>query len=156
MVQIAAMVVAAYYLEQTITMRGDEIAAIPIDEEVKELEEKEQAFEQAYKDASCWENLPCMPKLALEIALSLNCASCYLVQLFSVDCFANYQLTYTIEEHLDGDWLNLILPLGRLACLIFVVSCVFLYGFVKWAKKEAQRLLDADADAQQGKEAVDA
>ena len=99
MVQIAAMVVAAYYLEQTITMRGDEVAAIPIDEEVKQLEEEEQAFEEAYKNASRWESLPALPKLALEIALSLNCASCYLVQLFSVDCFANYQLVLEFFAH---------------------------------------------------------
>eukprot|EP00526_Cylindrotheca_closterium_P000029 CAMPEP_0113654782 /NCGR_PEP_ID=MMETSP0017_2-20120614/29338_1 /TAXON_ID=2856 /ORGANISM="Cylindrotheca closterium" /LENGTH=872 /DNA_ID=CAMNT_0000567949 /DNA_START=1 /DNA_END=2619 /DNA_ORIENTATION=+ /assembly_acc=CAM_ASM_000147 len=141
MVQFSAMLTAAYFLEQTSSTRGDEIAALEVDKEVKELEDKDRRFNECYKEATKWADLPTLPKTILTLAVVSMIFACYLVQLFSTDCFAEYQLTYTIEEHLDGNWLNLILPLGRIANLLFFVSCGLLFAYMLWVTRAAKEIL---------------
>jgi len=141
MVQFSAMITAAFYLEQTASTRADEISAMEVDEEVKELEDKDLWFNECYKLATKWEDLPTLPKAMLTLAIVTMICACYLVQLFSADCFAEYQLTYTIEEHLDGNWFNLILPLGRIANLLFFVSCGLLFAYMCWASRAAKEIL---------------
>lgn len=140
-VQFGAMVVAAYYLEQTTSARAEELEEIPIDEEVREREEKGEEFNRCYKEVTKWEIVPFVPKMILRISLTTMIVSCYMVQLFARSSFADYQLTYTIEENLDGDWTNILLPLGRTASLLFIVSCIQLYGYTVWASCEARKLI---------------
>jgi len=139
-VQFGAMVIAAYYLEQTTSSRGEELEQIEIDEEVRKKEEKEELINECYTEVTQWHLVPFLPKTSLIMSLITMVVSCYLVQLFSTSCFESYQLTYTISENLDGDWTNILLPLGRIACLLFLVSCLQLYGFVAWAGCEARKL----------------
>lgn len=146
MVQFAAMIIAAYYLEQTASTRSEELEKLEIDQEVKLLEDEDKAFNECYKKAIEWSDLPILPKAMLALSLITMILSCNLVQVFSRDCFAEYQLTYTIEQHLDGSWLNLILPLGRVACFLFFVSCLLLYGYMVWAKRAARLLYDSHVD----------
>ncbi|KAL3934118.1 MAG: hypothetical protein SGBAC_010090 [Bacillariaceae sp.] len=141
MVQFSAMITAAYFLEQTTSTRGDEIAALEVDKEVKELEDKDEEFNECYKEATKWADLPTLSKALLTLAVISMIFACYLVQLFSSRCFAEYQLTYTIEEHLGGNWINLILPLGKIACLLFFVSCGLLLAYMQLANKAARELL---------------
>lgn len=148
-VQFGSMVVAAYYLEQTANAREEELAQIPIDEEVKERGEKQAAFNKCYKEVTKWEIVPFFPKMILRLAVVTMIVSCYLVQLFAKSCFAEYELTYTIDNNLDGDWTNLLLPLGRVASLLFLVSCMLQYGYIKWAEYEARKMM-AYQDAEAG------
>ena len=133
LVMMAAMILAAYHLEQTISNRADEIDAIEIDKEVADLEAAEVAFNKAYTKVTEWERVPTVAKLVLYLAFVCLVTSCYMIQFFGGRCFADYQLTYTIDDHLDGNWLNLVLPLGWIAILIFVLGSFLLYGFVSWA-----------------------
>ena len=132
-VQFAAMILAAYYLEQTTSQRADELEAIEIDKEVAELEKGEVEFYNCYTRVTQWEVVPWAAKLTLYASFGCMVTCCYMVQLFSNACFADYQLTYTIEEHLGGNWLNLVKPTGWYAILLFFVSGAFLSGFVIWA-----------------------
>eukprot|EP00980_Cylindrotheca_fusiformis_P002222 scaffold517_cov119-Cylindrotheca_fusiformis.AAC.5 len=140
-VQFGAMVVAAFYLEQTTRTRAEELEQIPIDEEVRELEKKSEEFNTSYKEVTQWQFVPFVPKMILRISLTTMTVSCYMVQLFANSSFADYQLTYTIDENLDGDWTNILLPLGRTASLLFVVSCIQLYGYTTWASCKARQLM---------------
>mmetsp|Transcript_1860 Transcript_1860/g.4201 ORF Transcript_1860/g.4201 Transcript_1860/m.4201 type:complete len:845 (+) Transcript_1860:54-2588(+) len=140
-VQFGSMVVAAYYLEQTANAREEELAQIPIDEEVKEREEKEEELRRCYKEVTRWEIVPFFPKMILRLAVVTMIVSCYLVQLFAKSSFAEYELTYTIEKNLDGDWANLLLPLGRVASALFLASCTLLYVYVKWAGYQARKMM---------------
>lgn len=140
-VQFGAMVIAAFYLEQTASAREEELAQIPIDEEVKEREEKEEHFRRCFKEVTRWEIVPFFPKMFLRLSVVTMILSCYMVQLFASSSFAEYELTYTIDDNLDGDWANLLLPLGRVASLLFIVSCVLLYGYLKWAEYEARKMM---------------
>lgn len=132
-VQLAAMILAAYYLEQTISQRSEEIDAIEDDKEVAALEAGEVEFNNCYDKVTQWAAVPRLAKATLYLSFVTMVVCCYLVQLFSNACFAEYQLTFTIDEHLDGDWLNFILPLGWVAIFLFLFSCILLGCFITWA-----------------------
>jgi len=140
-VQFGSMVVAAYYLEQTANAREEELVHIPIDEEVKEREDKEEEFRRCFKEVTRWEIVPFFPKMILRLSVVTMIVSCYMVQLFASSSFAEYELTYTIDDNLDGDWTNLLLPLGRVASILFIASCILLYGYLKWAEYQARKMM---------------
>jgi len=137
-VQFGSMVVAAYFLEQTVTTRQDELDAMPIDQEVKDADERGEAIDTAYDEVTQWRSLPALAKGVLGASLATMITSCYMVQLFADLCFTEYQLTYTIEQHLDGDWKNLVKPLGIVANCLLLGSVVLLYGFRSWAMVRAK------------------
>ena len=45
----------------------------------------------------------------------------------------SFSVMYTIDEHLEGNWMNIVQPLGRVALLLSVVSYIFLHLFNSWA-----------------------
>lgn len=144
-VQFGSMIVAAFFLEQTANLRQDEIAAIPIDEEVKVAEDKAEYGQKVYSDVTQWNLVPRLAKFTMYLALVSMVSCCYMVQLFPNKCFAEYELTDTISGKLDGNWANLFLPLGRLAVLIFLVSCLLLWCFITWAKRKSAQIMKGAA-----------
>ena len=141
-VMTGSMILAAYHLEQTTSNRSEEIAAIEVDQEVAELEAGEVEFDKCYSRLTQWEVMPWGARVTLYLSFILMVACCYMVLLFSGQCFTEYQLTYTIEENLNGNWLNLIKPTGWYAILFFFVSAVFLSGFIVWANQKAIDAVD--------------
>jgi hypothetical protein len=141
MVMFTFILLAAYYVEQTVSTRADELAAMPIDEEVKRADEAGLALKAAYQEVTQWKDIPAVAQVTLIISLACMITSCYMVQLFQNDAFAEFQLTYTIENHLDGDWKNLVKPIGWVAIILFVGSILFLTLFKCWANGKAQKLL---------------
>jgi len=139
-VQFGSMVVAAYYLEQTASKRGLDIEAIPDDRAVKEADDKAAHLKKCYRDATQWNAVPVAAKLLLQISLGCIIASSYLVQIFSSRCFVPHTLTDSIEENLDGNVLNLLLPLGWVAVGLFCVSTIFIYLFQRWGQRKAHKL----------------
>ena len=133
LVQFGSMVVAAYYLEKVMVEKKDELELIPIDEEVKRADELDEELNKAYSEVSQWDELPTLARFILCLSLSCMIFCCYLVQLFASSCFTDYQLTYSIDTHLDGDWRNLVKPLGVVANGLLLASVVFLQLFVCWA-----------------------
>ena len=128
-VQFGSMIVAAYYLEQAADKRIEEIEGIPIDEEVKEADEKAENLKNCYRDVTQWGALPWFAKWYIRISLTCIVTSSYMVQLFSSQCFLSYSLTDSIDENLNGNAANLFLPLGWAAVILFMLSCLFLILF---------------------------
>ena len=128
------MLFAAYYVELTMREREDEVAKIPIDEEVKKLDDLTEMSNEAYKEVTQWHLVPSFIKFILILSLISMIVSCYVVQLFQEDAFVSYQLTDTIQNRLNGNWVNLILPLGYAALALFGASIFFFFIFLCWAK----------------------
>ena len=139
-VQFGSMIVAAYYVERA-SAGSDEIAAIPDDQEVKEIDEKEAHLKRCYQTATQWEVLPWLPKISLGASLVLIVTSSYMVQLFSANCFIPHTLTDSIGENLDGKVSNLFLPLGWVSVAFFGLSCFLLFLFMTWGEKKALQLV---------------
>eukprot|EP00804_Cyclotella_cryptica_P010313 CCRYP_012242-RA/>CCRYP_012242-RA protein AED:0.10 eAED:0.10 QI:0/0.84/0.75/1/0.73/0.55/20/4684/1413 len=139
-VQFGSMIVAAYYLERAADKRVDEIESIPIDEEVKEADEKAEHLKNCYREVTQWVALPWFAKWYLRISLGCIVTSSYMVQLFSSLCFTPYSLTDSIDENLNGNAANLFLPLGWVAVSLFMLSCVFLILFQRRGHRKARML----------------
>ncbi|CAB9497497.1 expressed unknown protein [Seminavis robusta] len=138
-VQLAAMIMAAYYLEQTTSLRADEIEAIEDDAEVAKLEKDEEHLNHCYSVVTQWDVVPRICKLTLYASFLGMVVSCYMVQVFSDQCFAEYELTDTIDGKLGGKWYNLLTPFGWYSVVLFTIACVLYWGFVSWASGEAKR-----------------
>jgi len=141
MVMFGFMLSAAFYVEKTVSTRGDELAALPFDEEVKRANDAEVAMNEAYQEVTRWKDMPAFAQIILILSLASMITSCYMVQLFQDDAFQEYQLTYTIDKHLDGNWKNLVKPIGWVAIGLFVASIGDLMIFKCWANGKARKLL---------------
>jgi len=137
-VQFGSMVVAAYFVEKAVATRAEELKSLPIDKEVKLADDKLDEDNKAYAEVTQWHRVPVFAKGILYLSLTCMIISCYMVQLFSDDCFTEYQLTYTIDQHLDGEWTNIVKPLGLIAIILFSTSAVLLQIFIAWAKNKAK------------------
>ena len=133
-VQFGSMIVAAYYLEKTAEESQEKIDAIEIDEEVKDADERDEHLKKCYSSATQWRSISILAKTTIVSAVVCITASCYMVQFFGSLCFVKHELTDTIEENLQGNALNLFLPVGWAAIGLFVASIIFLRIFIRWGK----------------------
>ncbi len=136
---------AAFYTEQAMSTRKDELEEIEIDEAVRTADEKQVDIRNAYKVVTKWKKVPVWAQMILILSLSSMITSCYMIQLFQDDAFTEYQLTYTIDDHLGGNWRNLVKPVGWGGLLLFVCSLFLLFIFNSWAKYKAQLYLKKEA-----------
>lgn len=140
-VQFGSMVFAALYLEKASVEHKEKIESMEYDQQVLEGDEAAEERNKAYEDVTQWHTLPLWSKLVLYASLILMITCCYMVQILQDSCFAEYALTYSIEEDLDGNWLNLIKPLGYVAIVCFILSLCFLKVFTFYASRKATQLL---------------
>ena len=87
-----------------------------------------------YSRVTVWSNVPIMMKFILNLAVLAMMGCCYLLVVFNSRCFSEYDLMYTIREHLGGNWTNIVLPLGRVSLILFTIACALLCIFESWAK----------------------
>jgi len=64
-VQLGSGIVALIYIEKVMETRKEEIDRFPIDEEVKELEENDIAYNKAYAEVTQWIRIPKWVKFVL-------------------------------------------------------------------------------------------
>ena len=121
--QGGSLLVAAYYLDQELTNRKDEIDQIPFDEEVKKADEEAKVRSEALRKNTVWKRVPLAWKAVLILATALMTVSCYLVTIFASRCFRDFAINDTVSKRLKGRWQNIIRPLGVVAVSLFMFSC---------------------------------
>lgn len=124
---------AANAVKETFEKNKDKIDAIPLDEEVKMADEVAERKANAYSKAVVWSNVPFCAKVSLILSVITMILCVFMLALFTAQCFEDYDLMYTIDEHLGGKWHNLVKPMGRYALLLMLISYLFLYAFQSWA-----------------------
>lgn len=148
------MMAAASAVKDTFETEREAIEAIPVDEEVKKADSLAQQRNVAYQRAIVWVNVPIWAKACLILAVATVIGCCFLLVGYSSQCFAEYDLMYTISENLGGKWYNLVLPLGRIALLLTVVSYVCLSIFQSWASHETEHILES-VESEEGMRLLD-
>jgi len=133
-VQFGSMLLAAYYVDRATSTNNEELDKIPIDEEVKLAEEKAEAFNEAFAEITSWSNLPILPKMVLTLSLFSIISSLYISSIFSTYCFAEYDLSSTVADDLDGNWTSLLLFWGWIVMILFLVSVSLLIVFNHWGQ----------------------
>jgi len=124
---------AAGAVKKTLERDKEIIDAIPIDESVREADAETARKNIFYSRATVWSSVPFAMKFILIMSLLTMMGCCYLLVIFNSLCFSEYDLMYTIREHLGGNWTNIVLPLGRLSLLLFAIAYSLLYTFESWA-----------------------
>mmetsp|Transcript_5148 Transcript_5148/g.7868 ORF Transcript_5148/g.7868 Transcript_5148/m.7868 type:complete len:901 (-) Transcript_5148:238-2940(-) len=137
-IQFGSMLLAAMFVGRVANTRAEELAAVPYDEPVLELEEKSKEIDRLYRELTAWGVLPLGIKIILNLAIWCMVSACYMVQLWYDDCFEEFFLTSSIADELDGDWTNLVTETGRVALLLFCISLFFFQLFRTWAKRKTK------------------
>ena len=124
---------AAGAVKDTLQNEKEKIDSIPLDEAVRKADEEKERKNDIYRRITAWNSLPLLFKVLILLAVLAMMACCYLLVIFNTQCFREYDLMYTIRQNLGGNWTNIMLPLGRIALLLFVISYALLYMFESWA-----------------------
>lgn len=124
---------AASAVKNTLENDKEIIDSIPLDEEVEKADEEVAKRNAVYSRVTVWNSIPFVMKMILVLALFAMMGCCYLLVVFNSQCFQEYDLMYTIQQNLGGKWTNIVLPLGRVALLLFTISYGLLYIFESWA-----------------------
>jgi len=128
-------------IETTLKERAEEIRAIPIDEDVKNADDKEEETKEILLEVSRWHSLPLWVKSAKLFSVLNIEASFYTLFLFTNESFVDFAQNDSIEEKLDADVLSLVKPLGWISLFMFGLSSFSCIIFKFWAKKEAAKVL---------------
>jgi len=124
---------AAAAVKRTLKRSKDAINDIPLDKAVQEATVEAKLRRTVYERVTVWHDVPKHMKYILIMAKFSMTLCCYLLFIFNDKCFREYDLMYTIGEHLGGKWINIILPLGRVVLLLFIISYTLLFSFEYWA-----------------------
>eukprot|EP00052_Salpingoeca_macrocollata_P027177 m.256890 g.256890 ORF g.256890 m.256890 type:complete len:808 (-) comp22704_c1_seq6:126-2549(-) len=137
LVQISAMVAAAYYIERVAERDRDELAAWPNDQEVEEAEVERRKRTRVFKAVTNWhdKSFPLWMRILLIWNALCAAVATYMIVLFPSSCFQSFTVTDTIDDKLNGNVANIVVsPLGWLAVGLLLVSCSLLSVFYIWAK----------------------
>jgi len=132
-VQSGSMVVAAFYLEKAVAEQGDEIAAMPIDQEVQDADDRGAQRRLMYSYVTQWHFVPYVWKKVLHFAVCCIVMSCYLAGLTNAS--VDYTLTNQPSDLPDGKWYNLLTMKGWAAMALFCIAWFALTLFQRWAKR---------------------
>mmetsp|Transcript_57202 Transcript_57202/g.163006 ORF Transcript_57202/g.163006 Transcript_57202/m.163006 type:complete len:981 (-) Transcript_57202:210-3152(-) len=145
--QLVAMCLALYFLQDK-AFRHYEYLAQPRPEHAKiiELTQSEAAYNDAYDRVTHWRRLPLWLKIMIQVAVSCMILQGMVLTLAGSLCFRPFGVNNKIsdpwdKDGLNGDVMSFILPLGRLAMLLFTSGCVLHVIFVKITGRMAERLL---------------
>ena len=129
-VQLLCTLAAFTEVEKQSKLRADEVARLPVDHEVLELEEQEAEKARRRAAATQWNVLPLCMKLTLVLAALSAQAATYL--LYTTPCFVDIEVTTNLEQVLRVDtggtwhWYNVVkYPTGVAALMLTFASWIF-------------------------------
>jgi len=151
--QAGAMLAAVHFIAKTVTVKEDELRAMPPDEEVLELELRTERKRAVRKAIGAWNRIGRINQFLLASAALSMAVSVYVFLLLGDMCFETFDVDSSIEEDLGGDPLNIVKELGVIALGLFCWPTVFIIFYntymgyrAKWAMNDATHWANSDAD----------
>lgn len=122
---------------------ADEIAAMPLDEEVKAAEEASAIEKAKYLRATAWKHVPTLYRIFLVAGASMMVASCFLFAFQGSSCFVSVKVSMDVYAvPLCGSLFNLVKPLGYVGMALQLGGCLCLFAFKKWASAHLETYVD--------------
>mmetsp|Transcript_72591 Transcript_72591/g.206731 ORF Transcript_72591/g.206731 Transcript_72591/m.206731 type:complete len:641 (+) Transcript_72591:120-2042(+) len=121
-------------VNDALSSRRDEIAAIPIDKEVEAADAKNEHHRKLSTEAIRWPRVPTTWRVVLVLALMCLSLATYAIAYDAGACFKDFVLgdpKHTVELRLDGNVVNIVKPTGQLALSIFAAGMLLLLLFKK-------------------------
>lgn len=143
--QSGAMMIAAYYMSEVMNQKGEELAKPrPEHKPIEDMTKAEAHFVATYNEVTRWKDMPGWSKGLLGLGTFVMLAATCVLVLMDVSCFRPFSLTSKIEDPiheggLDGNVLEIFLPLGVMACLMFAIACMLFKCWSSWATSETKR-----------------
>eukprot|EP00413_Alexandrium_margalefii_P027433 CAMPEP_0204555726 /NCGR_PEP_ID=MMETSP0661-20131031/29046_1 /ASSEMBLY_ACC=CAM_ASM_000606 /TAXON_ID=109239 /ORGANISM="Alexandrium margalefi, Strain AMGDE01CS-322" /LENGTH=353 /DNA_ID=CAMNT_0051562819 /DNA_START=21 /DNA_END=1082 /DNA_ORIENTATION=- len=141
--QLVAMVVAGYYLQEVIEQHYEELQLErPEDRDIIELEKESEKKAAAFKERTAWKSLPTQVRVLLVCGLVSVYISCVLMagpwkMFLGLSCFKKFKITSSVDKVLGGNAFNVVQPLGWVAIAFCTASAALLGGFHFWAGRQA-------------------
>jgi hypothetical protein len=138
---------AAYYMSQVVSEKGDELAKPrPEHRPIEELTRQEQAAVNAYKEATQWHMMPNWVKCVLGSSALLQMVSFFFLVFQDKTCFRPFALTSKIEDSyedggLEGSAVNIVKPMGWCALGMFFMACFGWKMTTCWCTSAGKKLL---------------
>jgi len=145
--QLVAGMLAVFYVERCTRSNKAIIEAMPDDQEVLKVEEKQKKRAKVYHSITDWnkKDFPSYMKVLLVIGALCMTLFFSLTGIAGSMCFKDFQVTDTIATKLasepglqDGKVLNIILFYGYIALALFGVAVVVLVVFTRWAGRKVK------------------
>ena len=134
---------AVYYMEQTVLTKREELDAMPIDEEVEELERLDRAKEEAYAAVTDWNHLSTLSKVSIVVAAVSGVLSCQLGAVLSQRSFESFSVSCPVAVK------DVVKPTGWVSVGLIVVCTIFTSIFRSIAKKNVRSVLNVTQSAAQ-------
>jgi len=99
-VQTGSMFVAAYYLEKAVNESGDELEAMPFDEQVERADALAKSRRRRYQEVRSWVRLPTAGRVLLIAQVVLMTICGYLSIVFPSMCFRDFEVTNRVDTDL--------------------------------------------------------
>lgn len=139
-----SMIAALHYIEATSQDKKQDIDQFPIDEEVARLDEASAVKLKKRRYASQWYFLPLYMKFIMLTGAIAETISLYLFLLFGSRCFVNFSVNDSIDTVLNGNALNLVLPLGWFGIGLFIYGVVVVFMLGRWISYNVNKVLGSE------------
>ena len=126
-VQSGSLAVAAYKLSQESEARKCELEMIPYDDEILAATEISNSRSKEIKQELEWVKLPHKWKIIIILSIGTLSIACYITTLYPSNCFRSFAVNDRVSKRLNGNWTNIIRPLGLITLSLFSFSSL-LYG----------------------------
>jgi hypothetical protein len=137
-----AMVGFAQTIEAATSRHAEALAALPYDEEVRELDQQQEDFVAAWRACSDWRQpgFPRAPRAALLLGDALVVLACALNFVPLLRCFERYSVADRFDAPpLEGDALRIIVaPQGWVVIVAWLLACLLLGGYRLWLARRAR------------------
>jgi len=146
-VQMGSGVMAVYSITNVVQSCGDELSRPrPEHEAVAALTSKESRYVEMYGTVTDWRQLWIPWKAVVLLAAASTLTSGFIFVMMAESCFRPFNISSRIgarfeEDGLEGNVLNLVLPVGWLALALFAVSVVLHVSFSTSMSSKARRRL---------------
>ena len=120
---MATSLAAVYFMEQTVMTKREILDAMPLDEEVEELDKKDRAREEAYAKVTTWDSLSTYCKVTIFAAAVSGILSCQLGVVLSQRSFASFSVSCPVAVK------DVVKPTGWLSIGLITVCSIFTYMF---------------------------
>jgi hypothetical protein len=128
---------AVYFMEKTIETKREVLDAMPVDEEVMELEKAQEARDQAYQQVSEWSALSKSSKILLWFSAVTGVLSCQLGVVLAQRAFAKFSVSCPVAVK------DVVKPTGWISIGLITACMISVKIFSSTQKANAQKLLDS-------------
>mmetsp|Transcript_7887 Transcript_7887/g.17388 ORF Transcript_7887/g.17388 Transcript_7887/m.17388 type:complete len:1037 (-) Transcript_7887:44-3154(-) len=148
---------AMYFIQREVFNKTEELSKPRKEHEaVAALTKAEEDYNEMQAIVLKWGNLKRSRRILLLASCMMMLGSCFVFVFLDSMCYRSFEVSSSIKDDfadggLNGNALNIMLPLGVLATVVFFISIFLHWLFLRWAKSATMTALAQAKERQSGK-----